>query len=624
MFAHAPERRMRAVRAMLLVLWLVLIASLFYDPLTPFFTRPDTLASPFRLTPSAQVLVQGRALATAPYPMGARIFWTMIIPIIPMFLMLVGHEAWRRICPLSLSTQLPQFLNLQIKTRVFNRKTGNVERRIRLLEAESFVGRHAWFIQFSFLWAGITGRLLFINSDRTFLAFFLVGIIGLAALVGLLFGGKTWCNYFCPVSPVQKIYTGPAGLLESKAHMTKGVSQSMCRTHARSGDQSTCVGCVSACPDIDLERSYWESLFRPGKRFAYYGYFGLVLGFYTYYYLYAGNWNYYFSGAWTHEAGQLDRLFSPGFYFGGAPLPIPKLVAAPLTTGLFVLASYSLGVALEALYGRVRSALRKPLGPEALRHHGLTISAFATFNVFYLFGGRPNLALLPSSLLKAVDVLIVLVSTLWLSRALRRGRAAYKRESLAQSMLRQLRKLKVDFAAMLDGRSLDELNADEVYILSTALTGLPAGKKQDLYRSVLMEALHRGEVNADNALEAMNEIRRQMGISEEEHGCIIGPLLKLQRGGGLDATRDPSRVRLLNYAEALESVVERCLESGNPPARGTEVAREREGTEEAPIHLRRVGCRARRDPRRSARREQPGRSRGAGTAGRDGRSDVSN
>ena len=563
MFSTVPERNMRVVRGLLLGLWVLLICSLFFDPWTPRLTHPDNLASPFHIDPTARVRVQGAVLPAAPYPMGARIFWTMAIPVIPMFLMLFGHEAWRRICPLSLTTQLPQLLNLQAKPRVFDRATGQVERRTRLLKAGSLAARYSWLIQFAFLWTGITGRLLFINSNREFLAFFLLGIIGLAVTSGALFGGKTWCNYFCPIAPVQKIYTGPGGLLESKAYRAVGVSQSMCRQPTRAGDHSACVGCTASCPDVDLERFYWDSLFKPGKRFAYYGYFGLVLGFYSYYYLYAGNWTYYFSGAWTHETGQLSTLFSPGFYFGGAPVPVPKVIAAPLTTGLFVLLAYGLGVTLEAVYGRLRALFGAPLNPEALRHHGLTASAYATFNAFYLFGGRPNLALLPPWLLKTVDVSIVLVSTLWLSRALRCGHAIYKRESMAQNVLRQLRKLKVNFAAILEGRTLEELNADEVYILGTTLSGLPDERRQDIYRNVLLEAIGRGEVTRENSLEMMKEVRQQMGISEEEHGIIVSPLLK-HLPAATDSPADPGRVRLLNYTQALESVVERCLESGNP------------------------------------------------------------
>lgn len=564
MFASAPENRMRVVRTVLLLLWFVLITSLFWDPLTPRFTDPDNLASPFRVDLSKEVVVQGKVLPNGPYPMGARIFWTMLIPIVPMFLMLFGHEAWRRICPLSLSTQLAQIFGFQSKSSVFNRKTGQVEKRMRLLKAETFMGRYLWFIQFGFLWAGITSRLLFMNSDRIFLACFLLSIIGMAVVVGFFFGGKTWCNYICPISVVQKVYTGPGGLLESKAYKSKGISQSMCRKSTPRGDQSTCVGCTTSCPDIDLERAYWDGIFKPGKRFAYYGYFGLVLSFYYYYYLYSGGWDYYFSGAWTHEDGQLTKLFAPGFYWKGQAIPIAKLIAAPLTTGVSVLGFYFLGILLEKMYGFIRTLLKKPLSPEKLRHHGLTFCAFATFNTFYFFAGRPNLNLLPFWLLRGVDVMIVFTSTLWFSKALKCGQTSYRRESLAQNVVRQLKKLKMDFTAILEGRTLEELNADEVHILAKTLSGLTDERKESLYRNVLKEALAKGEVSPENSLEAMKEIRQQMNISEEDHNLVVRELLRQDQGMVHTDTVGQNRLRIDNYTVALEGIIVRCLDSGIP------------------------------------------------------------
>src|SRR5262249_54198251 len=82
MLSRTPERRMRRIRTGLLLAWLVLIVSLLWDPLTPALTAPDNLASPFHLGPAP--MVQGTVLTPEPYPMGARIFWTMILPFIPL------------------------------------------------------------------------------------------------------------------------------------------------------------------------------------------------------------------------------------------------------------------------------------------------------------------------------------------------------------------------------------------------------------------------------------------------------------------------------------------------------------------------------------------------------------
>lgn len=73
MFANAPEKNMRIVRALLASGWLLLIASLFWDPITPELTRPDNIASPFRLS-GKSVEVQGHILSEQAYAMGNRFF----------------------------------------------------------------------------------------------------------------------------------------------------------------------------------------------------------------------------------------------------------------------------------------------------------------------------------------------------------------------------------------------------------------------------------------------------------------------------------------------------------------------------------------------------------------------
>src|SRR5207253_349590 len=162
---------------------------------------------------------------------------------------------------------------------------------------ETWLRRNHYYFQFAFLTLGICARILFDNGDRRALVGAFAFVLG-----GLLYGGKTWCNYFCPISVIQDIYTGPGGLLDSKAHLTASpVSQSMCLASGPAGDQSICVGCTTNCPEVDLENSYWRTLESNQKRLMYYGVFGLVFAFFTYYFAYAGSWDYYFSGAWTHE-----------------------------------------------------------------------------------------------------------------------------------------------------------------------------------------------------------------------------------------------------------------------------------------------------------------------------------
>lgn len=112
MLNQVSERKMHFVRWLLAVGWLTLIFSLLYDPISPWFTDPSNLSSPFHLHPEIYldpekcVKVQGVCLPQQPYGMGARIFWAMVLPIGIMILLVFGHEFWRRICPLYFFSQI--------------------------------------------------------------------------------------------------------------------------------------------------------------------------------------------------------------------------------------------------------------------------------------------------------------------------------------------------------------------------------------------------------------------------------------------------------------------------------------------------------------------------------------
>lgn len=466
MFAKAPERRMVSVRIILFIAWIVLIVSLFWDPVTPHLTTPDS-GTPFAIT-NRQVMVQGVVLEQKPYAMGARMFWTMILPCVPLFLMLFGHEAWRRICPLSFASRLPYYLGLQWLRKVFNRQTGRVEKKVAIIAQDSWLARWHFPFQFVLLSAGVTARLVFINSDRSVFAWFFIGIISAAILVGFFFGGKTWCNYFCPIAPMQRMYTMPRGVLETPAHAPKApVTQSMCRVPDAAGDKSVCVTCIKHCPDVDLEASYWDLYTRPGSRFTYYGYYGMVLMFYVYYYLYSGGWDYYFSGAWTHEENhQSNQLWNPGFYFGGTAINIPKIFAAPLSMGLFILFTYAVWLGIEWVYVRIARKINPQISDERIRHHMLMICAWATFNTFYLFAGRPNINLMPLWLQTTVNTTIVVVSTIWLMMNIARRPEDHAEESFAAAVFQRVKNSYESLKTYVRGKPIENLTAAEINVLA--------------------------------------------------------------------------------------------------------------------------------------------------------------
>ena len=507
------EQKMHLIRWMLVVGWLLLIFSLFYDPLSHHLSDPTNVLSPFRdrvislaKLPAQCVKVQGECLPETPYPMGTRIFWGMVVPSAIAIVFVFGHETWRRICPLYFLSQIPRALGLQP--------------RIKIEQNRWLVHNHL-YVQFALLFIGLNCRILFINSARLVLGCFLLFTILSAITIVFLYGGRSWCHYVCPFGIVQMIFTGPRGLLDSQAHKAppRSITQSMCRTVDRTTGQekSACINCKSACLDIDAEKAYWEHLTKPGRRLVQYGYLGLVSGYFIYYYLYAGNFNYYFSGAWTHEENQLATLLKPGFYFN-EPIPIPKLVAVPLTLAFFVVMSCLIATKGEkALFSYFRR--RNPnINRQQVLHRVFSLCTFIAFNAFFIYGGRPEILRLPVLLQLTFNALIILVSTLWLYRTWGRSSEQYQKESLAHQLRRQLKK-SLDFPQFL-GRSLDELTADELYVLATVLPGATQQNHYEVYKGILQEALAKKRF-VSISKEVLQTLREKLQLGDEEHDRVL-------------------------------------------------------------------------------------------------------
>jgi hypothetical protein len=558
MFAQMSERRMHWTRWILTIAWLIIIGSLFYDPWTPILTQPDHPWSPFRLTNSC-IAVQGKCLVEQPYALAPTLFWGAIVPSAIFILLVFGHELWRRICPLSFLSQIPRALGWQRQLQRKNPSTGKVRYELAKIKPDSWLGQNYPYLQFGWLFVGLCGRILFFNADRLILAGWLLLTIVMAIAVGYLYGGKSWCNYFCPMSPVQKVYSLPTGLLGSKAHTnSQNITQSMCRTVLPDGqEQSACVACQNSCIDIDSERAYWDRLDKSQESWLRYSYVGLVIGYFVYYYLYAGNWDYYFSGAWARQPDQLATLWSPGFYLGGQAINIPKLVAVPLVLGMFTLIGYQSGRWLEKrakVYGQQHSP---PIAPEVIKHRLFTLCTFGIFNFFFIFGGRPLIQLLPLWSQYFYELSLVLLSTLWAYRTWQRSPDLYTRENLAGRFRKQLEKLQLDITSLLEGRSLNDLNTHEVYILARVLPGFTRQKRRDAYRGVVREALQEGYVNYSSSLEVLQQLRQELGITDDEHREVL-EALGIEDPELLNPDRQRSlenQIRLNGYQKSLERLM---------------------------------------------------------------------
>ena len=558
MFAQLPERRMHWIRWVVTVGWLLIIASLFYDPWTSALTVSDHPWSPLRLSDTC-VEVQGECLSKQPYPLGTTLFWGAVVPSAILILLVFGHELWRRICPLSFLSQIPRALGWQRQLKRENKKTGKVRYELVKVDSNSWLGRNYPYVQFGWLFAGLCGRILFFNADRLVLAGWLLFTIAAAIAVGYWYGGKSWCQYFCPMAPVQSIYSEPGGLLSSKAHTSEQtITQSMCRTVLPDGkEQSACVACQNPCIDIDAERTYWDSLNKPETSFLRYGYVGLVIGYFVYYYLYAGNWNYYFSGAWLWQTDQLASLLNPGLYLFGQAINIPKLIAAPLVLGGCTAIGYWGGRWIEKrarVYGQKHWV---GLTTETIRHRIMTLCTFGIFNFFFIFGGRPLVQLLPWSVQYLYDLGLVALSTLWLYKTWRRSPDLYSRENLANRFRKQLEKLQLNVAQFLEGRSLSDLNTHEVYILAKVLPSFTREKRHQAYKGVVREALEEGYVNYSSSLELLQQMRQELGITDDEHRLVLEEL-GIEDPHLLNPDRKRSlenQIRLSGYRKSLERLM---------------------------------------------------------------------
>lgn len=509
MFTRVTEKNMHLIRWVLVISWLLLIFSLFYDPISTTLTDPNNLLSPLRdgiISREPCVLVQGKCLIEEPYQVGARIFWGMVVPCAIMIVLVFGHETWRRICPLYFFSQIPRALGLKPLLNI---------------DKNRWLVQNHLYLQFALFFIGLNCRILFVNSDRLVLALFLILTITSAVTVVSLYGGRTWCHYVCPFGMVQTVFTGPRGLLGTKAHQAppRTITQSMCRSvDATTGkEKSACISCKSPCMDIDSEKAYWNQLTKPGRRLVQYGYLGLVIGYFVYYWLYAGNFDYYLSGAWTHETSQLATLFSPGFYIFEQQIAIPKLVATPLTLSLFVVISYSICTQLEKATRAYVRRRNPAISPEQVLHRVFSICTFLAFNIFFIYGGRPEIMRFPMALQFLFQSLVVLVSSIWLYRTWDRSNQKYTNESLANSFRRQLKKLPINFFRFLEGRSLDSLKPDELYVIAKILPNFTRQEYFSIYKGVLQETLEARRLSAANSLEVLESMREKLNLSDQEH-----------------------------------------------------------------------------------------------------------
>ncbi len=442
-----------------------------------------------------------------------RLFWTVGVPLVPIGVVIAGFYPWRKVCPLAFWASLGRKLD-GLGSGRSSAKQGAPKSATKPKTKPKTTRRvpkwaEAWYplISLGMLALALCGRLLLTNGDGIALGTLMVVLGFGAALVNWRYTGKTWCNFVCPVSIVERIYTEPNSLrLEHNSQCAK------------------CTACKKNCPDIDQENAYWKGVDDRAKRIAYFSFPGLVLAFYVYFWLRAGDWEAYFGGGWTHRPASLELFAGPGWFFAPA---VPAWAAAPLSLGLFMAASFALFSAVEGLGARWSS------DPEQHRHHMFTLAAFVAFNVFYIFAGAPSLRAIPYGP-RVLAFAVPAVATMFLVKRWRRSRKDYVEEKSAKKLLQKW-------------KFKEPPPADPAGVFAY-FKATQAAEEQQLavYRESVREAYADGIVTKSE-LKMLELLRTQLGISEGKHR-------ELMEAVAAETTRVVSveeELQLAGYREAL-------------------------------------------------------------------------
>jgi hypothetical protein len=552
LFSRLPERRLRLVRWALLIGWLLLIASL----LLPVLALPEALMPPCSvlLDPDCQLHRQP----------GNRLFWGTVVPMGVLMIGVLSHELWRRICPLAFVSQLARALGRQ---RSRPGRKGRPE--VVQVEANSWLGRHHLALQWCLLIAGLCLRLLWVNGSPLGLAILLLVTLAAALLVGWAWGGKAWCQYVCPMGPVQTVLTGLRGPLGSPAHVgtTSRVTQSMCRIIASDGrEQSACVACQAPCIDIDAERAFWQTL--RGKRsldWAWFSYPGLILAFFLLMEQVGGAdtdlardpLGYLRSGAWAFDAGLPQRIWQPL----GLGLPLPRLLEIPL----LLTAAAALSALLFGGFERLLNKLYEHRGLGEPRERAVQrtrlLASFVAINCFFWFVD-PFQGALGHELGELLRSLVLVASAISLFRSWGRDQATYRRESASEGLRRQLRELP-GLEDALDGRALEALSPQEVFTLVKAMPAMGRQQGRGIYRDVMAEMLRTGRLDRASALLELQELRQTLQLDESDHHAAVR-ILASEQPDLLERDHLQRQVDDLRFEAAHEAIEDLLRLAGMP------------------------------------------------------------
>lgn len=186
---------------------------------------PQPLWHGLRVVSVAAMVVMACVLVRDPEA-GLVVFWRMVVPVLPA-VFFIAPGLWRNLCPLAALNQTPRVLGF---ARGWTLPAW-------LLEYGYVIGCALFFILAS-------SRKWLFNHDGPATAWVILGAAGCAFVGGIFFKGKSgWCNTFCPVYPVQRIYNQTPFVTLPNSHCTP------------------CVGCTRNCYDFNPGVAYMADIY---------------------------------------------------------------------------------------------------------------------------------------------------------------------------------------------------------------------------------------------------------------------------------------------------------------------------------------------------------------------------
>lgn len=429
------------------------------------------------------------------------LIWTILLPLFPLLIIIIGFSNWRNICPLAAVSKISQKLNINNKRKV-----------------PKWFESNFYYIQYFLLYAGLVFRLTTLNFNDFYLILFFIFVFLSAFVVNLIYTGKSWCNFFCPVGVVERIY-----------------SVSNAKNYAHNSACSTCTACKKNCPDIDMESNYWKEKSNKQKTFVFYSFPGMILGFYLYFYLQTGSYEYYFTGHWTQDT---FTLLSSGFFFAPS---IPVIIAAPLTIAFFSVVSFLLFKAIEKIVWNRK--MFKKIDIITFEHRMKVAAAFVAFNIFYVFAGVPSYQHFPV-LYTIFYFIVVFSSSIIFYKEIFREENDFIQERFALKIIKKWNSDKTIPS-----------NLKEIYY-----TYINDNKDMETrlktYKESIKELLKDGILD-ENSDAAIERLRTQVGISKKDHFNIMRTI-KLNNEHLFDSTIEKSsekRYQINSYKEMILEVL---------------------------------------------------------------------